>query len=278
MAPIITLTSDFGLQDHSAAIVKGQLLQHVNALPNIIDVTHQIACYNLPHAAYSVHTVAQNFPANTFHCVLVNLFETNSKYLLCFKFHNQFIFSADNGFVNLIKSDSATKVYAIPLDKNLPFDLINFVQTMAKCINWIYDGNALEDIGEITTKYLEKNSLKPIVNKDGLEGYIIFVDQYENVVTNITKSLFNQVRANRKFKIVFKRDEIIEQISESYGSVIQGEKLALFNSSGLLEIAINQGNAAGLFGLLNYAPNSKSNSSFSQKGLYYQTVKIYFEE
>lgn len=275
--PTITLTSDFGLQDHISATVKGQFLQHLNSITNFIDVTHTVASYNLPQAAYFIKCVLDNFAVGTYHCVFVNLFELNIKQLLCFKQQDQYIFCADNGFVNLINYDNKAKVYAISLDKNMPFNIMSFVHSMAKCINWLESGNAMEDIGEITTTYIDKHSLKPIVSKELLEGYIIFVDQYENVITNITKKLFNDVRANRKFKIAFKRDEIIESIAESYADVPQGEKLALFNSSGFLEIAINQGNAAGLFGLVSYNNASKSSSNFLQKGLYYQTVKIYFE-
>ena len=75
----------------------------------------------------------------------------------------------------------------------------------------------------------------------------------------------------RGFKIVFRGDETIDQLSESYADVAEGEKLALFNSAGYLEIAINKGNAAGLFGLKGYSERSR------QGQLAYQTVRVYFQ-
>lgn len=274
--PVITLITDFGVQDHNSAIVKGQLLQHINNTAHLIDISHTVANYNLPQAAYFLESSLQNFSKNTYHIVLVNLFEQNIKRVLCFQQNGQTIFTADNGFVNLIK-ETKEPVWAIPLATNLPFNTINFVQTIAKCINWLDAQNSIDDLGDKVMDYMDKHSLKPIVTDDALEGYIIYVDQYENVVTNITKSLFTNTKRNRKFKIVFKRDEMIDTIVDSYAAVPQGEKLALFNTSGYLEIAINQGNAAGLFGLLSVGSNQNNNNSFLQKGLYYQTVKIYFE-
>jgi S-adenosylmethionine hydrolase len=88
---------------------------------------------------------------------------------------------------------------------------------------------------------------------------------------NITKEAFELQQKGRKFKIVFKRDEVIDTISEHYADVPEGEKLALFNSAGYLEIAINKGNAAGLFGLQGYSEIQVQNNR-----LFYQTIKVFF--
>ena len=97
----------------------------------------------------------------------------------------------------------------------------------------------------------------------------IFIDNFENVIVNITREQFEEQRKGRSFRIIFKRDEEIDRISETYADVTEGEKLALFNSAGYLEIAINKGNAAGLFGLKGYSEQSTQ--------LFYQTVKVFFE-
>ncbi len=273
--PLLTLTSDFGLQDHISASVKGQFFQHVNQLQSIVDISHTVSPFNLQQTAYVLKSAISHFPKNTYHCVFVNLFETQEKELLCFEYKNQYIFCANNGLLNLITDDSSIDVYGIPLEKQLPVDVVNYVQTMAKGINWLESGSTLQNLGEKKQQILVKNSLKPLEGEDWIEGYIIFIDQYENVVINITQKQFELARKNRKFKIVFKRDEVIDEISETYGDVHQGEKLALFNTAGYLEIAVNQGNAAGLFGFRNYGQHASS--AYAQKNLYYQTIKIFFE-
>jgi len=119
--------------------------------------------------------------------------------------------------------------------------------------------------------------LRALLGNNWIEGQIIFIDNFENVIINITKEEFEEQRRGRSFKIVFKRDEIIDKISETYADVAESEKLALFNSAGYLEIAVNKGNAAGLFGLQGYTENLNTQSQYLQNRLLYQTIKIYFE-
>src|SRR5690606_37759457 len=112
-------------------------------------------------------------------------------------------------------------------------------------------------------------------NGNYLEVKVIFIDSFENVVLNIHRSTFESIRKGRDFKIVLKANESIDTISESYADVPEGEKLAYFNASGYLEIAINQGNASGLLGLQLYSDKSPGAGSESRR-LMYQTVIIQF--
>jgi S-adenosylmethionine hydrolase len=139
------------------------------------------------------------------------------------------------------------------------------------------NGDPVQMIGNPDVPYLEKNPLRPTTGENWIEGQIIFIDNFENVIVNITQEQFERQRKGRRFKIVFKRDETIERISGSYADVPQGEKLALFNSAGYMEIAINKGNAAGLFGLRGYSANGSTASVMMQNRLFYETVKVYFE-
>jgi S-adenosylmethionine hydrolase len=123
------------------------------------------------------------------------------------------------------------------------------IDVAAKAITQLTNGEPVQNIGIPDPSFLEKHPLRPTLGEDWMEGQIIFIDNFENVIVNITKDQFERQRKGRRFKIVFKRDEIIERISGSYADVPQGEKLVIFNSAGYMEIAINKGNAAGLFGL-----------------------------
>lgn len=118
-----------------------------------------------------------------------------------------------------------------------------------------------------------------MLGNNWIEGQIIFIDNFENVIVNISKEEFEEQRKGRKFSIVFKRDESIEKISETYADVPEGEKVALFNAAGYLEIAINKGNAAGLFGLQGFSERQQKvlQVQFSNNHIFYQTVKVYFQ-
>ena len=147
---------------------------------------------------------------------------------------------------------------------------IQLTSVMGKVVNQLVNGESIKNIGNPEAKYLQKIHLRPTFENNSIDGQIIFIDSFENVIVNITREQFEEQRKGRNFQIVFKRDETIEQISETYADVPEGEKLALFNSAGYLEIAINKGNAAGLFGLKGFSEKLR------QGQLSYQTIRIYF--
>ncbi len=267
---LITLTSDFGLQDYIAGAVRGQLLQ-IDPSFRIHDISHQVAPFNYPQAAYICRNAIWQFPEHTYHIILVNLFEQKPDHLLLAFANGQYIFCADNGLMHMILPGKPDKVIGLPLDKNEIKNTLYCTRQIGLAIRAIEAGALPESLGEPEISYLEKNELRPLLGDHYIEGQIIFIDKFENVIVNITREEFEAQRKGRSFRIVFKRNEIIDRISESYADVPQGEKLALFNSANYLEVAINKGNAAGLFGLQDFTDQSL------QQHLFYQTVKVYFE-
>lgn len=274
--PLITLTSDIGEQDYLVGAVKGRLLR-INPEFQIIDITHKLSPFNYPQTAYVCRNAIKNFPEFTCHVVLVNLFESRPEQLL-FAFHkDQYLICADNGLLGMILEEKPEMVIGIPLERTAIKNTLYCIDVAAKAITQLSNGEPIQRIGIPDVSYIEKNPLRPLLGEDWMEGQIIFIDNFENVVVNITQEQFEQQRKGRRFKIVFVRDETIERISGSYADVPQGEKLVLFNSAGYMEIAINKGNAAGLFGLKGYSESSQQVSSMVRNRLFYQTVKVYFE-
>ena len=274
--PLITLTSDIGRQDFLTGAVKGQLLQ-TNSNFNIVDVSHELSPFNYPQAAYVCRNAIKNFPSFTFHIVLVNLFDKRPDHLLFIQHNNQYIGCADNGLITMILEETPERIVSLPLKVSERKSTLYCASVFAKAYQEILDGKTLEEVGDNTVSIETKNPLRPLLGPKYIEGQIIFIDNFENVIINITKDEFEEQRRGRSFKIVFKRDEIIEKISESYADVNESEKLALFNSADYLEIAVNKGNAAGLFGLEGYSEKLNTQTQYMQNRLLYQTVKVYFE-
>ncbi len=270
----VTLTSDIGSQDYLVGAIKGQLLS-INPNFSLVDISHQLSPFNYPQAAYVIRNAVKNFPDFTYHIVLVNLFEKKPEQLLLAYYNNQYIFCADNGLLSMIVEGKPEMVIGLPLDKTAIKNTIYCTSVIGNAINDMQNGKALQDIGMPDVSYLEKNHLKPLLGDDWIEGQIIFIDHFENVTVNITRNEFEEQRKGRSFRLVFKRDEVIDKISETYADVPEGEKLALFNSGGYLEVAINKGNAAGLFGLQGFSEQSQN--QYLQNRLFYQTVKVFFE-
>lgn len=268
--PLITLTSDIGSPDYLVGAVKAQLFQ-LNPDFSIVDISHNIPPFNYPQAAYVCRSALRNFPAFSYHLILVNLFEKKPEQLLLAFHENQYLLCADNGLLTMILEGNPEMVIGIPLDKSQPMNTIYLTSVMGRVVNQLVNGESIKNIGMADVPYLEKRHLRPTFDTNLIEGQIIFIDSFENVIVNITKEQFEEQLQGRKFRITFTRGEYIDRISETYADVQEGEKLALFNSAGYLEIAINKGNAAGLFGLRGFSEKIREGQ------LAYQTVKIYFE-
>jgi len=274
--PLLTLTSDIGHQDYLVAAVKAQLLQ-IDPAFTIVDISHSISPFNYPQAAYICRSAFRNFPDYTYHIILVNLFEKKPEQLLLAFHQNQYFLCADNGLLNMILEEKPEMVIGVPLDKTAIKNTTHCVRVMGKVVNQLAHGEPIQNIGVPDVSYTEKNHLRPLLDNNWIEGQIIFIDNFENVIVNITHEQFEEQRKGRSFRIVFKRDEVIDRVSESYADVQPGEKLALFNSAGYLEIAINKGNAAGLFGLKGFSEKAGKAEGILQSQLFYQTVRVYFE-
>ena len=164
-------------------------------------------------------------------------------------------------------------VTAVSITSKHGIGTLDYTRSIAETLGKITNGMTVEDVGEQIAVIEEKYPLRSTIGADWLEGQIIFVDNFENVIVNITKEEFEGQRNGRSFHISFMRNEIINTVSENYASVSPGEKLAWFNAAGYLEISVNKGNMAGLFGL---RPFSNDSASLQNKW-FYQTIRIYFE-
>ncbi len=275
--PLLTLTTDIGQHDFLAGAVKGQLLQHA-AFFTIVDITHQLSPFNYPQAAYVCRNAIKNFPSGTYHLIMVNLFDEKPEHLLLAEHNGYYIGCADNGLLTMILEEVPQKVVALKLDKTEQKNTLYCTTVFAKAFDELHIGKPIEEVGDPTVSIRVKNPLRPLLGNNWIEGQIIFIDNFENVIVNITKEEFEEQRRGRSFKIVFKRDEVIDKISDTYADVAEGEKLAMFNSAAYLEIAINKGNAAGLFGLQGFSEKQQqAQQQYLNNRLFYQTVKVYFE-
>src|SRR5262249_23737910 len=130
--------------------------------------------------------------------------------------------------------------------KFLHFPLTDII---SKAACHLAKGGKIKEIGLPVTTLEEKVSLQPVIERDMIRGSVIYIDSFQNVITNITRDLFTKVQQNRGFILYFRKNESISQLSWHYNEVAEGEKLCLFGISNHLEIAINKGNASGLLGL-----------------------------
>ena len=245
--PIITLTSDWGQRDYFLAAVKGKIL---NLLPaaNIIDISHGISPFNLKQASFIIRNSYPHYPEGTVHILSVLTEKTEKTGHLAVQYNGQYFIGADNGIFSLIFDQDPEKIVRISsLDDDGSKDIPARDRFVESAVH-LASGKPIEELGEPVTQWKEQLHFLPVVSGDVIRGVVIYINQYENVITNITSELIDKVSKGRKFIIEF-RGETISQVSQSYQEVPIGEIVALFGSTGHLEIAINQGNAASLLGL-----------------------------
>lgn len=263
--PIITLTTDFGIKDHSVGTVKGALLSRLPEA-KIVDITHQISPFNMTETAYILKNSYKSFPNGTIHIVGVDseLSATNKHIALLIDKH--YFVCSDNGSICMITREvRPTKVVEIDIhDGNQGSFPVLDVFVGVACS--IYKGNDLTAIGNETTTYKEMTEIQPKVsqNQKIITGGVIYIDNYGNIISNITKKLFVEVGMGREYTITaarYKFKKIVHKYNEICGRdathirQFDGTKLALFNSAGYLEIAIYRSNlktvggASSLLGL-----------------------------
>jgi S-adenosyl-L-methionine hydrolase (adenosine-forming) len=172
---LLTLTSDIGQKDYLVGALKGQLLQ-INPEFTLVDISHQLSPFNYPQAAYVCRNSIRNFPAYTYHIVLLNLFEQKPLQLLLAYYGDQYIFCADNGLLSMILEGKPEMILGLPLDKTSIKNTLYCTRIIGNAINDLVNGKSLQEIGLPDITFAEKNHLRPLVGDSWMEGQIIFID------------------------------------------------------------------------------------------------------
>lgn len=245
---IITLTTDLGHTDFYQAALKGSLLNLYPAV-KIIDISHNIPPFDIQQAAFVLKNAYQYFPKKTVHLIGIDsVYNKNTRYL-AIKHKDYFFVGTDNGIFSLLFDEDPEEAVELTVIQDLKFLHFPLTDIFAKAAIYLAKGGKLSDIGHPITDIQQRTVIQPVIDKNTIRGRVIYVDSFQNVITNITKELFTEVQNNRAFTVHFRRNETINQLSWHYNEVPEGEKLCLFGISNHLEIAINKGNASGLLGL-----------------------------
>ena len=244
---IITLTTDLGLSDYYVGAVKGKILKEAEDV-QIIDISHQIRPFDAFHAAFVIKNAYPDFPSGTIHIVNVESDNIKSSRYLLIVHKEQIFIGHDNGIYFLVFDGNPEEVYELDVDMEKKYTF-PARDVMAEVACHIKKGKSPEELGKRIYNIQGLSILQPVVYENSIRGNIIYIDRYENVMVNIKKDMFDEVRQGRRFNILFKRNEFISNLSERYSEVQEGDKLAFFNSAGYLELAINKGKASSLLGL-----------------------------
>lgn len=267
---IITLTSDYGLKDHFVGALKGKILSEYSEA-KIIDISHEIDPFNTVEASYIISASYASFPKGTVHLIGVDMEHNKENQHIVMQWNDHYFIASDNGILSMLSQKIVPqKIVAINIHDRLPSDAADLdVFVTVAC--HLAKGGLMNVIGKEINTIKQVTDLKAVLSADGnsINGHVIYIDHFGNVVTNISKKYFIEVAKGRPYEIVMKTKNI-KTILPNYSAIAssdkypiksyEGEKLAIFNEAGFLEIAIFRSNP------------SKVGSANSLLGLNYRDV------
>ena len=248
---VITLMTDFGTSDHFVGVMKGVIL-NINPQVRIVDITHAIPPQDVYGAAFIVNSTCRYFPDGTIHVVVVDpgvgsrrraiICQTDTAYFVC----------PDNGILScVLGNDTAHRVVALG---NADYWLSEVSNTFhgrdifAPVAAHLSRGISLGQFGDAVHNVARLPIQIPQVTETAIEGSVIWIDHFGNLITNLTSDILESFGIDNTFVIRAGGSEIY-QLNFAYDESEKGECLAIIGSSGYLEISVNQGSAARVLGL-----------------------------
>jgi len=262
--PIITLTTDFGLQDAYVAAMKGVILG-INPGVTIVDVCHYIEPQNVVQAAFVLSTVYTHFPRGAIHVVVVDPEVGGERRAIALRAREAFFVAPDNGVLSYIIDHHASPAGNLP--QAGPVNLASGLQAVelsnpgfwrhpvsntfhgrdifAPVAAHLSLGVSLEELGEPTVSIKAFPLPGPKLGEGGAQvGHVLHIDGFGNVITDFKQENLPGGRFH-----VQTAGQIVDSLGHIYADGEADRPLALIGSSGYLEIAVRNGSAAALLGV-----------------------------
>ena len=246
---ILTLTTDFGLADHFVGAMKGVILG-IAPRARIVDITHEIAPYNVNEAAFVIAQAWHYFPKDTVHVVIVDPGVGSARRPILAAAAGHYFVAPDNGVLTMVYDAAPAKVRAITNQKlMLPRVSRTFHgrDIFAPAAAHRSAGVPVTRFGKPVDDYVRAAALKPArLRQDAWRGRILKVDRFGNLITNLHVDEFPDIKTQpMELRVGLER---VHRLALTYAETEIGEVFAIVGSSGYIEIAANQASAAQTLG------------------------------
>jgi len=244
-APILTLTTDFGLSDHYVGSMKGVILGICPAAL-IVDISHQVSPYAIAEGAFLIAQAYRAFPRGTVHVVVVDPGVGSERRPILMEAAGQYFVAPDNGVLGMIIAGEKHKVRMIsnPRYFRQPVSqTFHGRDIFAPAGAHLARGVRLASFGEVITDYVQPSFATPRrTGPDTWAGEILKIDHFGNIVTNFRADEFP------RFRELAIGGANVPRLVHSYAEAPVGELVVIAGSSGYLEVSINQRSAAERIG------------------------------
>jgi S-adenosylmethionine hydrolase len=243
---IVTLLTDSGESDHYSAAIKAKILS-INPGLTVVDISHKIAPCDIAHGAFVLKSVFADFPKGTVHLVAVDATGNSDTASMAIQLEDHFFVGADNGLFGLISDKTHQQAVDInsvnPISSTFPEKDI-FASAAAR----LASGVAITSLGKSMASFKKMIGRSVKATRKLISGHVIRVDNFGNLITNISKTDFDILSKGKTYTIQFARERF-RKINSNYHQADQGDCFLIFNSLGLLEIGIYKGKANELLGM-----------------------------
>jgi len=255
--PIITLTTDYGTNDHLVGTMKGVILK-INPDVTIVDISHNVTAYDLLDGALTIGSAYSYFPPKTVHVVVVDPGVGTERRPLLVSAQNQYFIAPDNGVLSVIferednvvvRHANVEHYYLSPLSKTF-----HGRDVFAPVAAWLTKGWQTPSMGDEINDYKKFSMPKPKEAEGGLRGVVLRVDGFGNLITNFrAEHLAGNASENGNFQMQVGA-HTVNKLVDTFARGAAGEAIAYVGSSGYIEIGVNKGSAARTLSLGRGAP------------------------
>jgi S-adenosyl-L-methionine hydrolase (adenosine-forming) len=251
---IITLTTDYGTNDHLVGTLKGVILK-INPEVTIVDITHNVAPFDLLDGALAIGSAYSFFPPRTIHVVVVDPGVGTDRRPLLVTAGNQYFIAPDNGVLSMVyerepdlivRHANAEHYYLQPLSKTF-----HGRDVFAPVAAWLSKNWQPASMGEDITDFKRFALPRPKPAEGTLKGIVMRVDAFGNLVTNFRAEDLPEASAENGDTAISLQigNQQISRLVSTFAQGNAGEAIAYVGSSGYVEIAINKGNASRTLGI-----------------------------
>jgi len=252
---VITLLTDFGVQDYFVASMKGVILT-INPEAVIVDITHDIPPQDVFKAALTLWACYKYFPPGAIHIVVVDPGVGTERKPLIIQTRNYFFVGPDNGVLSVAaEDDGVVRVFEIDVSKLRGRERVSYTfhgrDIFAPAAAYLSLGVPPEEIGKPIDNYVRLRLEKPKrISDRTFECQIVYIDRFGNVYTSVREEHLRELGQISKVKVELPDGRMVEMpFCKSYGYVQPGREVALINSEGFLELAVNFGNFSEKYGV-----------------------------
>ena len=249
--PIIALLTDFGTRDHYAGTMKGVALG-ICPGASLVDITHEIPPRDVLAAALELGAAYRHFPPGTVFLAVVDPGVGSARRPIAAEAGGYLLVAPDNGLLTIVLRETPpTRLVELT---NARFALPTVSRTFegrdrfAPAAAWLAAGVDLADLGDPLEEWHRLRVGEPHGTDGRIEGEVLRVDRFGNLITNIDRRLFDRVTSGHAVEITA-GVQLVTAIVGTYAEAAPGVVCALFGSTGHLEIAINGGDAAVVLAL-----------------------------